>query len=214
MSDPNPNPNSERQPTPTPAPSKSPEPAPTKGFSQEDVDRILNERLARDREAQAKKFREEHGFASDDEVKTFIVEAKKRADAEKTDVERANEAAQQATRERDELKAQYEQEKQARILDRRNNAITTAATKALAPKDVLRWAEDEGKDLLAKVLKDDGEVDPKAVDALIEACAKAMPHYFTTGSAPGTPSFRDGRTPKLDDKAARDANFRRIRRGV
>jgi hypothetical protein len=182
---------------PPPDPKKGKEPPAEITLTQAEFDAKIGNRVKEAKSTAVNDLVKELGFENADALKTMIADAKKRADAEKTDIDRANDVAQQAQKERDELKAQLDTEKQARLIDRRNNAIAAAASKAHNPQDVILWAESDGKEHLEKVVKDDGSIDDAAVKALVAACQKAKSYLFGV-TGPGSPSNRDGRPPSAD----------------
>ena len=66
------------------------------------------------------------------------------------------------------------------------------AKEARAPEDVILWAEANAADALGSAVTEDGQIDTKALQAIVEQCKKARPHWFGADSA-GTPSNTGGR---------------------
>src|SRR5690242_287289 len=122
-------------------------------FSQADVDRIVRERLARQK-AQ---------FSDYDDLKTKATEYDKIAEAQKSELEKANERAAQA-----EAQAQAAAERAQRVLT--EAAIATAAAGKLAdpsdaialiPRDAIEFGEDGA---------------PTNVAALVDSLIETKPH--------------------------------------
>lgn len=168
-------------------------------FTQAEVDAMMGERAKRAADAAVAKLLADLGAENLDTLKKDTAAAKAAKEAEMTALDKANAAIEAEKKRAAEFEAQLTSERQSRLLDRRNSAITAAAQKARAeaPDDVVLWAEKYHSDDLAKVLKEDGAVDEKAVGALIEKCRAERKNWFT-GSGPGSPSNRDGRNPQPD----------------
>lgn len=170
-------------------------------FTQADVDKIVGERAKRAAEAAVNKLLADLGYDSPDTLKKDTAEARKRREAEMSEVEKAQREVDEARKQAEAFKTQMEQERQQRITDRRNSAIEAAAQRARAeaPRDVLLWAQEYARDTLAKTINEDGSINDKEVAALIDACREQRKGWFT-GSAPGSPSNADGKLPKPDLK--------------
>lgn len=168
-------------------------------FTQADVDAIVGERAKRAAEAAVSKVLADIGYEKLDDLKKDTAAAKAAKEAEMTALDKANAAIEAEKKRAADFEAQLTSERQSRLLDRRNGAITAAAQKARAeaPNDVVLWAESYHKDDLEKVLNEDGSVNEKAVTDLIEKCRGERKNWFT-GSGPGSPSNRDGRNPTPD----------------
>lgn len=168
-------------------------------FTQAQVGAMMGERAKRAAEAAITKLLADLGAESLDTLKKDTAAAKAAKEAEMTALDKANAAIEAEKKRAAEFEAQLTNERQSRLLDRRNSAITAAAQKARAevPDDVVTWAEKHAAAELAKVLKEDGAVDEKAVGALIDKCRAERKNWFT-GSGPGSPSNRDGRNPQPD----------------
>ena len=119
------------------------------------------------------------------------------AQGEQTALERAQ-AQIDALRKQVEAAEQRAAElEQARRNDRRDAAILAAARHATDPSDVLAWAKTDGQQHLETVLDDAGEVVAEQIEALVQACRQAKPHYFRSGG-PGSPSNAGGKPPQPD----------------
>lgn len=154
MADPTPQP--QPAPTPEPAPAPQPTPEPTRTFNQEDVDRIVQDRLARDRKERP----------SDDEIAQLRDKAMKLDDLEAanaTELEKAQKTAADALAERDKTLAEA---KETRL---RAAIIAEAAKpdrKVVDPEAVVALLDRSSLEL------DDSGVPSniaKAMDSLLEA---------------------------------------------
>lgn len=168
-------------------------------FTQDEFDKVVGDRAKRAAEAAVAKLLADLGYEKPDDLKRDTTEYRKKRDDEKTEAQKAQDDADQARKERDELKATLDNERKQRVIDRRNAAIESAATKARAdvPRDVLVWAREYVPTELEATVGDDGTVDEKAVNAIIDKCKEARKGWFT-GNAPGSPSNNDGRVPQPD----------------
>jgi hypothetical protein len=180
-------------------------PAVTEGertFTQADIDRIVGERAKRAEEAAVKRLLEQLGFDTPDAAKAAVTEAKKRADAEMSELEKLQaklaetEKAAQAAAERASVS------ERARLLDKRNGEIMTALKDAEHPKDVLVWLDANYPDDLQAVMSDDGTVDDKAVAKLIAKVKQERPGFFKSAGM-GSPSLAGGKPPKPDVETIR-----------
>lgn len=92
-------------PAPTPTPSTEPAPSttPEPTFTQADLDRHAGRRAAEAKRAAAKEFADELGVSLD-QAKQIIADRQAAAEAEKTEIQKAQDARQAAERERDEAK--------------------------------------------------------------------------------------------------------------
>lgn len=176
-------------------------------LSQEQVNKLVGEARKKGRETGLADLLKELGVDDAAALKTFVADAKQRAEAELTEVQKAQAAREKAEKEAADAKAQLEAEQRARREDRRNGRIAAAADKAGAVDhaDVLAWALGQG-DLLTATMNEAGAVDDKAVEKLIADARKAKPHFFKSGG-PGSPSQRDGRSPTNDPEELRKRTF-------
>lgn len=137
-----------------------------KTFSQADVDRIVQERLARDRKDRP----------SDDEIAELREKAKKYDDVEAanaTELEKVQKRAEQAERERDEAKnAAKETRLTAAILAE----ASKADRKVVDPQAVLKLLDRD-----ALELADDGN--PKNIAEAMDKLLEASPYLVSTGGA-------------------------------
>lgn len=170
-------------------------------FTQAQVDAMMGERAKRAADAAISKLLTDLGYEKPEDLKKDTAAAKKAKEEQMSELEKVTAELEKERKEKAEAIAQRESERQFRLLDRRNSAITAAAQKARAeaPDDVVLWAEKYHSDDLTKVLKEDGAVDEKAIASLIEKCRAERKNWFT-GTAPGSPSNHDGRNPTPDLK--------------
>lgn len=201
MSD-NPNPTPAPNPTPTPAPATPPE----KTFTQAELDAIAGNARKEARDKAVSDLLKELGFEKPEDLKTLVTDVRKQQENEKTELEKLQSKLEAAEKLAQEKAAALEQAQQQRLIDRRNHAVLAAAraAKATHPDDVLGWVERYGTEHkvgIESALKEDGTIDDKAVNAMIEAAKKQRPNYFTS-TVPGSPSNRDGLPPSNDPSKA------------
>lgn len=139
---------------------------------QADVDRIVKERLARER---AK-------FGDVDELKRKAAEFDKLSEAQKTELERATaNAAREAT---EKATAESDAKWKGRVL--RSEVKVAAAGKLADPEDALRLI-----DLSGFELDDDGNADGAAIAKAIDELLEAKPYLAAGGTAPARTQKRD-----------------------
>lgn len=208
--------------TPTQTGAANPGSTEAKLFTQADVDRILNEKLekAPQREARIKaELLKQLGLAEDADfntLKSTIEEARKRKEA---DMSEADKARAELERER---KAREAAEQKALTIEaeRRNDRIASALTsaagklKANDTDDVLRYARDKHAEALTALIDDSGEIDQKKVDTLMDKIKAEKAHYFTPPVQPfGSPSNSGGRMP-LSDARLREQGAQDTKRHI
>jgi hypothetical protein len=154
------------------------QPAPAgKTYSQEDVDRVVRDRLAR---AEAK-------YADYGDLKRRAAEYDKLAEASKTEQQRAVEQARK--------------EGETEALARVNSRVITAEARALAaakqfrdPTDAVAFLRGNGSLDSIKV-NDQGDVDTKALEAALDDLAKAKDYLLITPQNP-RPAGDAGQGPR------------------
>jgi hypothetical protein len=189
-------------------------------FTQEDVDRIVKERLKRDGLSKTKvleEFVKELGYEKADDLKATI-KAKKEAD------EAAKSAEQKQIDQINQLMADLDAEKKraadiesARRADKINSKLEAlaSASKAQVPDDVVDYLHKNHAEDVNALLAEDGKFDDKAAHDLIEAVRKARAHWFGIQGM-GTMSLREGKTTNMQqDQRQRGtaATQRAIKRG-
>ncbi|WP_449600305.1 phage scaffolding protein [Paenibacillus sp. Marseille-Q9583] len=183
---------------PDPDPKPTPDPAPDKTFTQADLDRVVAERLARDR-----KGREDY-----DDIKTKLTALEKaeteRKKAELTDAERLEAEKAEALK-----KAQEAEERGNARETAANQRIINAEFKSLAreanvPADRLAAAL-KLADLSAVTVDDEGNAVgvKEAVEALVEAHVYLVEK--TKPKAVGSPSGGDPQPDKTKEHLLKDA---------
>lgn len=185
-------------------------------FTQEQLDKIVGERAVQAKKSALSDFLKELGLENPDDLKKIITERQQQEQASKTELQKAQDQAKTADDKYKALQQQLDAEKAARMADKRNAAVVTAAQKARAnaPDDVVLWASAHLPDELAKTIDADGNIDEKAVNALIELVRKERKEWFG-GTGPGSPSNAGGRTPEPSadaKKKAAQAQFQAVRK--
>lgn len=178
MSDPTPTPAPTPAPTPTPEPAPTPPPEYKAPASQDDLDRIVEARLKREREK----------FADYDDLKKKAAEHDAYVESQKTEQQKAIDAA----------KGEASTEVTQRFLTR----IVNAEVKALAgaagfndPADALQIVD------AAKLPVKDDEPDTAAIKAAVEQLAKDKPYLLKAGTTTvrTRPKPADGEKPENDN---------------
>jgi hypothetical protein len=186
-------------------------------FTQEEFNKLIDERLKRQEDSLTKKFLESLGVDSIDAAKTAL-DAKRQADeAQKTEAQKLQErieAAEKKAKEAEERAAKLDQERQ---IERRDSEIKAALRDARAkkPDSVLILMTASQPDMVKAVLGEDGKVNETALKKLVEEAKKQHAELFS-GSIPGSPSNNNGRPPEPDKDAKARASQRQasqIRRG-
>lgn len=174
---------------------------------QEMVERIVKERLARaktDKVAVRAELLKELGVKDIDDPKALDTVKGKLTAAEKAE-EAAKTAEQKQIDQINQLMADLESEKQksasaetARRADKLNARIETLATglKAQVPADVVDYLQKHHAEGLTALMGEDGTINDKEAEKLLESVKKARPHWFGI-TAMGTMSLREGRTQDI-----------------
>lgn len=184
-------------------------------FTQEQLNQIVGDRVKRAEDSSIKKLLEGLGVDSAETLTKLVQAERQRIEGEKSELQKLQERLAAAEKDAADAKTRADKAEQERLIERRDQEIRSALGEARAkkPASVLTLMATDQPEMVKAVMKADGTVDKEALTKLTEAAKKAYPEFFT-GSGPGTPSNSGGRVPEPDDKAARDANFRRARRGV
>lgn len=174
-------------------------------FTQEQLDRIIGERLERAKKTIVSDFLKGLGVDSQDALKSVISAHQSQQDALKTEAQRWEEKLTAAEQARIELQSKWEAaDKRAAELeskwrtDRRDAALTRALTDAKAEDvdDLLLLLSAKHSDLVSATLKEDGTLDNKAVEALVAKAKEVYGKHFAR--VPGSPSNRNGKSPDTD----------------
>lgn len=181
-------------------------------LTQEEVNRLVGETRKEARDRAQNDLLKALGVEKLDDAKALLTKARELEEQGKTDAQKLQEAQQRAERDNQALAQQLEAERKARRDDKRQAAITAAASaaKAAYPEDVLAWAVMNASDLLDKVVSEDGAVDKKSVDDLIAKAKAARPNYFSQPpKTPGSPS-NAGRGAPANGEADRRTEARKL----
>lgn len=189
-------------------------------FTQEDVDRIVKDRLKRDGQSKQKvleEFIKELGFEKADDLKA-TVKAKKDAD------EAAKSAEQKQIDEVNRLMAELDAEKKraadiesARRADKIASKLEAlaSASKAQIPGDVVDYLQKHHAEDISKLMDESGTFDDKTAASLVEMVKKARAHWFGIAGM-GTMSLREGKPVDMQNdqqQRGRVAISRAIKRG-
>jgi cell division septum initiation protein DivIVA len=176
------------------------------GVPQEKVNELVGKTRQEAREKARAEFLQSLGFEDEGALKALLDDAKKRKEAEMTEVEKLTAKLQ-------ELQAQAKQAQDAAAaatqqarMERLTSAVKSAASEANAtyPDDVVTLLRDRGE--LESMLDDDGNVKAKAVTSAIEKVKQDRPAYFTRSpQQPGSPSNNDGLPPDVLKKKREEA---------
>lgn len=189
---------------PVKQPTPPPEDAPI--LTQKQMDAIVGSRTKEASAAALSTLAKELGYDSVDDMKAAAKEAKERRDKDMSELDKVNKALAKLEAEKAEALALAQTEKAARIADRVNGKIETLAraAKAANPEDVVDFLRGKRADEVAKLVKDDGTVDDKAIEKLVADVKKDRPSWFGV-SGPGSPSNKDGRPPQPDSSKIFDS---------
>lgn len=163
------------------------------------IDYEIATRARRAEESATRKTLEKLGFDNLDSAADALKKAKEREEAEMGEVERLKKQIDDLSNKN---KAHVEQISfmlRQRLTDARDSAIKSALTDARAtnPDRVFKLLSVEKTADLEAVMNQSGEIDKKAVEALIKAASKDYAEYFRSG-APGSPSNAGGTPPSAD----------------
>lgn len=202
--------------TPDPAPATPPEPTgaadgdaqaePT--LTQADVDRIVKERLKRDRQAQESKRLEDLGLESFDDLKTMLDDYRKRKEADMSELEKAQSKIADAEKKAQEAE-QRAQALQAEYLAARRREVFLKVVRDNGGHDeddlyILVTAK-HGEDLNAVFGENEATADEAKLKSFIKQVQSDHPAYFGTASA-GSPSNAGGiapNSPEVDNEMRR-----------
>jgi len=173
----------------------------TATFTQADVDRLIGERLKRDRETSQTKFLTDLGVKDADSLKGIIEAHTKSEEAKKTEAEKWQTKYDALEKKFAAMLAENEGYKANEIKGKRHTAIKDALRDAKANDvdDLLIILEGKYTADVSAVLDDDGAVNKKAVDKLVTT-AKTGHAKFFTAQIPGSQSNRNGKPAQTDKK--------------
>jgi sulfur carrier protein ThiS len=179
-------------------------------FTQEQVNEMVGKTRKEARETAIADLLKELGLTSKDEVKSTIVEARKRKESELSEAEKLQAERDKAAKERDDAIAERDRERTERRNDKIAAALSTAASKLQAKDtdDVLRYARDKYADELNAMMDETGAIDTKKVDSLLEKIKADKGHYFSDGKAvvqaTVIPSNANGRASGTDPRTKQE----------
>lgn len=195
--------NSNPQPQNTATPPETPNAG---GFSQADVDRIITERLKRDREAQQAKWLESLGVTSLDDAKTTLEKQRKADEAALSEtqklqaqIEAANRKVQEAEQRAKDIESKYLNEQRRGVFE---SAIT--ANGGNNAKRVYALLQMDKPDDFLSVFGDGAIPDDAKLKALIKQVQADYPEYFGNPGA-GSPSAAHGINPTSAQRATEEA---------
>lgn len=160
---------------PPPPPPDPPKPDYTPPASQADLDRIINDRLGRERQK----------FADYKDLQAKATELDQLKAANASEQEKAVKAAVDEA-----LKA--ERQRSNSVLVSAEARALAAAAKAKNPEVVVR-----NLDLSAVKVTDDGQVDAAAIKTALDDLAKSEPYLFGDDAPPPPPPFNGGPRPTV-----------------
>lgn len=163
-------------------------------FTQADLDRLVGSARKQARESVRNDLLKELGFESADDLKAMVTSAREKADAEKSDLEKAQAEIERWKKQAEEAQTARQEAEQERMEERRQSAILNALKEAKKPSDVLILVNARFTEDVAGVMSDDGALDEKALKSLVEKVKKEWPDQFGS-SSPGSPSNAGGKVP-------------------
>lgn len=172
------------------------------GLSQEDVNRLIGKTRKEARETGISEFLKELGFEKPDDLKALVTAAKARDDAEKSELEKAQQRIADLEKKAAEAEIKATKAAQQALEKERNTAILIALKDAHAekPQSVLNLLLVEHASDVAAIMAEDGTLDNKKIGALADKAKKEYAGMFQSGN-PGSPSPAGGKTPQPDTRS-------------
>lgn len=169
--------------------------------SQEELDRLIGERAKRAETSAINALLQKLGLSKVEELETVVTTQRQAAEKEKTELQKAQEAARRAEKERDDLRAQWERDRVDRVIEREARTLGFAET-ALEDAAIL---------VDRSLITADGDKISGVKEAL-EALLKAKPH-LKGQAAPAAPDLDankgKGSAPTQKSKEEREAELKR-----
>lgn len=163
-------------------------PPEVKTFTQADVDRIVGERAKRAEESAIGALLKTLGFEKADDLKATIDEARKRSDAEKSELQKAQEHITQLTKAKEEA-----DRAQAEAIEKAQTTLMRAAVLAEASKAEYRIKPEALADVWTFIdravikPKDGADGEFTGIGEALKALAKSKPYLVAEGDGRGTP---------------------------
>lgn len=177
-------------------------------FTQADLDTFVGNARKQARDSVMNELLKELGLDSADSLKATVKTAREQADAEKTELEKAQSEIERWKKEAEEHKSAREKAEQGRMEERRQSAILSALKEAKKPADLLILVNARLADDVTAVMSEEGALDEKAMKALVDKVRKEWPDHFQS-SGPGSPSNAGGKIPQADkDKIRKSIRVR------
>lgn len=170
-----------------------------KTYTQEQLDKMFGQRAAQAKTAAVTELLESLGVKSADELTKTLEAHRKSEEAKLSDIEKANNATAKEKAERERVEAELQKERDSRKQEKLDTAIRAAAKGAHNPELVVLALRNFHAEALAKVMKDDGAIDTKALEILVNELRKSDKHLFGSTS-PGSPSNHGGIPNEPDAK--------------
>lgn len=165
-------------------------------FTQEHMNAEIGKARKDAREAAIADVLKELGLTSKDDLKSTIAEAQKLKQSQMSEIEKAQAERDAIIKERDTLLSRLT-ERETAFRQREIRGAVEKATTAMKVSDfdaIYLWAEKHHSDALNAIMAEDGAIDTKALDKLLDAVKKDKPVYFTPPvQVPGSRSNNDGR---------------------
>lgn len=159
-----------------------------KTFTQADVDRIVGERAKRAEESAIGSLLKDLGFEKTDDLKTLIGDVRKKQDAEKSELQKAQESLAALTKAKEAADIE-----RAAAIERANVTLMRAAVMAEAAKADYRIKPEALADVWSFI--DKASIKPKdgadgeytGIGDALKTLAKAKPYLVQDGNGHGTP---------------------------
>lgn len=178
-----------------------------KRFTQDELDRIISDRLKRDRESTKNQLFESLGVQNADELKSILEETRKRKESEMSELEKAQAEIDKYKAQAEAAKAQAEQIAAQRLADARKSAFIEAIRHSGGSdeSELYILVNASMQDELNAVF-DDGQAKPDEtkLKGLVQAVQGKYPKYFGNPGA-GSPSNSGGVNPQSKQAALEDA---------
>lgn len=191
-------------PTPPPAPPTpgTPTPDQASGVTQADIDKAAAAARRQGEKDGISRFLSEMGFEKPDDLKSMIQAFKEKQDAELSETERYKKQVATLEAEKQTALEQVALAKRQALEEKRDSIVKEKLGLAKYPKMIISDLKMDGK--LDSVINEAGEIDEKAIDALIVQCKKDSPDLFRSDN-PGAPSHAGAQPQNLNAEALKKA---------